>query len=96
VSVRHGEDPIPERRLLALVEQQPVATLSLLFVLCVAVFLATIPLPRADNLLIGSEGVLYYHCVRSFVIPVGDAITFRQLVWDKFVLPVGLMRRVLR
>ena len=28
-------------------------------------------------------------------IPMGDAITFRQLVWDKFTLPVELLRRVL-
>jgi len=60
--------PIRTRRLLALVERHPVAVLSLLFVLCVAVFLATISLPRVDNLLIGSDGILYYHYVRSFVI----------------------------
>jgi hypothetical protein len=28
-------------------------------------------------------------------IPMGEAITWRQLVWDKFTLPIELLRRVL-
>lgn len=52
----------------AVVARRPVLTLSLLFVVCVAVFLATLRLPRADNLVIGSDGILYYSYVRSLVI----------------------------
>ncbi len=54
--------------LFTLISRRPIATLSVFFGLCVAVFLATIPLPRVDNLLIGSDGVLYYHYVHSLVI----------------------------
>lgn len=36
--------------------------------ICVLVFLATIPLPRVDNHLIGSDGTSYYAIIRSLVI----------------------------
>ena len=56
------------QQLPTLVARRPIATLSMLFVVCVVVFLVTIPLPRVDNLLIGSDGILYYHYVHSLVI----------------------------
>lgn len=65
-----------ETALSGLVARRPIATLSLLFALCVAVFLITMPLPRVDHLLIGSDGVLYYDWVRSLVID-GD-LDFRN------------------
>jgi hypothetical protein len=37
-------------------------------VLCAAVFLATVPLPRADNHLLGSDGLSYYSILRSVVL----------------------------
>jgi len=46
----------------------PVIALFILFTVCVLIFLVTIPVPRADGLLIGSDGVLYYQYVRSLVI----------------------------
>jgi hypothetical protein len=36
--------------------------------LCVAIFVATIPLPRVDGHLIGSDGLRYYAIVRSIVL----------------------------
>jgi hypothetical protein len=62
--------------LLAWVERRPIGTLSALFAVCVVAFLITIPLPRVDNLLIGSDGVLYYEYVHSLVID-GD-LDFRN------------------
>ena len=62
--------------LLAALGRRPVRTLSLLFAFCVATFLITIPLPRVDHLLIGSDGVSYYHYVHSLVID-GD-LDFRN------------------
>jgi hypothetical protein len=56
------------QRLFTRIARRPIATLGLLFAVCVIVFLVTIPLPRVDNLLIGSDGILYYHYVRSLVI----------------------------
>lgn len=60
----------------ATIGRHPIRTLSLLFAFCVATFLITIPLPRVDNLLIGSDGVSYYQYVRSLVID-GD-LDFRN------------------
>ena len=54
--------------ILTLPSRRPVAVLGALFAVCLAVFLATIPLPRVDGLLIGSDGILYYHYVHSLVI----------------------------
>jgi len=51
-----------------LVAHRPLLFLSGLFGICVVVFLVTIPLPRADHLLIGSDGVLYYEYTRSLVL----------------------------
>lgn len=59
-----------------MIARRPIATLSLLFAGCVAVFLITIPVPRTDGLLIGSDGVSYYQYVRSLVID-GD-LDFRD------------------
>lgn len=39
---------------------RPVSSILLLTALCVAVFIVTIPLPRADGHLIGSDGIGYY------------------------------------
>jgi hypothetical protein len=64
------------------IELHDIRTLAVLFGLCVAVFLATIPLPRADQMLIGSDGVRYYLYVRSLVID-GD-LDFRN-EWTHFV-----------
>jgi hypothetical protein len=62
--------------LFAAVGRRPVRTLSLLFAVCVATFLITIPVPRRDHLLIGSDGVRYYCHVHSLVID-GD-LDFRD------------------
>lgn len=62
--------------LFAAVGRRPIRTLSLLFAVCVATFLITIPLPRIDHLLIGSDGVRYYCYVHSLVID-GD-LDFRD------------------
>lgn len=62
---------ISARRLAACLDcmaQRPVRTLTGLFTICVAAFVLTIPLPRADGLLIGSDGVHYYCYTRSLVI----------------------------
>lgn len=48
--------------------RRDLSTLTLLFLACVAIFLATLRLPRADGLLIGSDGILYYCYVRSLAI----------------------------
>jgi hypothetical protein len=48
--------------------RSPLVALGALFTLCVAVFLITIPVPRADNMLIGSDGVRYYLYARSLVV----------------------------
>ena len=56
--------------------RRPIGTLTTLFAVCVITFLLTIPLPRVDNLLIGSDGVLYYLYARSLVID-GD-LDFRN------------------
>ncbi len=45
----------------------PYQTLALLFGVCVAVYVVTIPLPRSDGMLIGSDGIAYYMYVRSLV-----------------------------
>lgn len=39
-----------------------------LLLLCLLVFLGTIPLPRVDNQLIGSDGVGYYVYLRSWIL----------------------------
>ena len=46
----------------------PYRTLGLLFGLSVALYLAAIPLPRLDGMLIGSDGVGYYVYVRSLIM----------------------------
>lgn len=40
--------------------KRPEMVLVTLYVLCVLAFLATIPLPRIDNQLVGSDGTFYY------------------------------------
>ncbi len=44
---------------------RPYLTLSVLFGLCLVVFIATLWVPRVDGLLIGSDGVFYYANLRS-------------------------------
>lgn len=46
-------------------QNNPQITLLLLFFLCLVIYLITIPLPRVDGMLIGSDGVGYYMYVRS-------------------------------
>jgi hypothetical protein len=41
-------------------ERHPVAVLTGLYLFCVATFLVTIPLPRIDHQLVGSDGTYYY------------------------------------
>lgn len=48
--------------------ERPRRALYLLFALCLVTYLATIPLPRVDGMLIGSDGIGYYMYVRSLVI----------------------------
>lgn len=47
---------------------RPHLVLTALFGLCVLFYVLTIPLPRVDGMLIGSDGVGYYMYVRSLVI----------------------------
>jgi hypothetical protein len=49
-------------------EERSTRILIALFALSIAAFLVTIPLPRVDGMLIGSDGVGYYMYVRSAVI----------------------------
>ncbi len=63
-------------RLRAWLSVKPYRTLALLFAICVLVFLASLPLPRADGMLIGSDGVKYFAYTRSLVVD-GD-LDFRN------------------
>ncbi|MCC7355733.1 MAG: hypothetical protein IT330_18480 [Anaerolineae bacterium] len=47
-------------RLWNTIGKRPGMVLATLYVLCVLAFLATIPLPRIDNQLVGSDGTFYY------------------------------------
>ncbi len=49
-------------------ERRPQLALLSLFALCLAAFIATIPLPRVDGQLIGSDGVYYYAYLPSLVL----------------------------
>lgn len=49
-------------------EKHSTKLLVALFILSLAAFLATIPLPRSDGMLIGSDGIGYYAYVRSIGI----------------------------
>lgn len=49
-------------------EEHATTILTWLFVLSVAAFLVTVPLPRVDGMLIGSDGIGYYAYVRSIGI----------------------------
>lgn len=49
-------------------EKHTTGILTILFVLSLTAFLITIPLPRVDGMLIGSDGIGYYMYVRSVVI----------------------------
>jgi len=77
------------------IARHPIRTLSFLFVACVLVFLASIPLPRADGLLIGSDGILYYHYVHSLVIDgdldfTNEYLYFEGLAGVPAQTPAGL------
>jgi len=52
----------------AYLEKRSAGILAVLFSLSIAAFLITIPLPRVDGMLIGSDGIGYYMYVRSAVI----------------------------
>jgi hypothetical protein len=41
-------------------ERHPIAALTWLYFICIATFLVTIPLPRVDRQLVGSDGIYYY------------------------------------
>jgi len=56
------------RRLAAWAQAHPERTLLALGCACLLIFLASIPLPHADSMLIGSDGVGYYMVVRSLVL----------------------------
>ncbi|MBC7316330.1 MAG: hypothetical protein H5T70_07915, partial [Chloroflexi bacterium] len=49
-------------------DQRAIRYLVLSALLCGAIFLATIPLPRVDNHLVGSDGLRYYAITRSFLL----------------------------
>ena len=49
-------------------DQQAKHRLVLVGTLCAAIFLATLPLPRVDNHLVGSDGVRYYAITRSLLL----------------------------
>lgn len=49
-------------------DQQAIRYLIASAVLCLAIFLATIPLPRIDNHLVGSDGLRYYAITRSLAL----------------------------
>lgn len=51
-----------------ILERHSSKILLLVFLLSALAFLATVPLPRSDGMLIGSDGIYYYAYVRSLVI----------------------------
>jgi hypothetical protein len=75
----------------------PHQTLTLLFAVCIIVYLASIPLPRVDGMLIGSDGIGYYMYVRSLVIDhdLDFANEYAKLSPDvdvtKLITPTGLI-----
>ncbi len=48
--------------------QHPVRHLAVLFVCCIAVFLAAIPVPRVDGQLTGSDGAFYYAYLPTLLV----------------------------
>lgn len=46
---------------------RPVRTLTWVWTACVAVFLISVPLPHADHLIVGSDGIGYFANLRSLV-----------------------------
>lgn len=50
------------------IEQHPFKVLSGFYLLCVLTFLATLPIPRVDGQLIGSDGVYYYAYLPSLLL----------------------------
>jgi hypothetical protein len=69
------------KRWVTFLERRSTSLLVGLFVLSIAAFLVTIPLPRVDGMLIGSDGVGYYMYVRSAVIDhdIDFANEYKQL-----------------
>lgn len=49
-------------------ERHPVAHLAALYILCVAIFLLSVPLPRVDGQLVGSDGIYYYAYLPTVLI----------------------------
>jgi hypothetical protein len=82
VNIRRSKAPSWIQQLTTSIARWPIAILGLLFVACVLLFLLTIPLPRVDNLLIGSDGILYYHYVHSLVIDGDLDFTNEYLYFD--------------
>jgi hypothetical protein len=56
LSTRHSRLGAAWRRL----DRYPLQFLTGLYVLCLLAFLVTVPLPRADGQLVGSDGIFYY------------------------------------
>jgi hypothetical protein len=50
------------------ISARPYRTLIILFFICTVFYILTIPLPRVDGMLIGSDGIGYYMYTRSIVI----------------------------
>lgn len=49
-------------------EEHPIAYLTGFFACCVAVYLVTIPMPRVDGQLLGSDGIYYYSYLPTLLI----------------------------
>lgn len=49
-------------------DRHPIAVLSILYVVCVALFLGSIRLPRVDGQLTGSDGAFYYSYLPSLIL----------------------------
>lgn len=75
-----------------LCERRPYLLLFTLYLVCLAIFVATIPLPRVDGQLIGSDGLYYYAYLPTLFLD-GDLDFSNQYAE---ILPpdrVGLMQR---
>lgn len=58
----------PRAKLTEFIFRNPERTLWVLIICCLLVFLVTIPLPRVDNQLIGSDGIKYYVYLPSLLL----------------------------
>lgn len=79
-------------------ERRPYTWLAALYALCVLVFVATIPLPRVDSQLVGSDGVYYYSYLPALLLEgnLDFAGTYARLLGPDVVArmqltPTGLL-----